>query len=159
MGTFVARNGSGLTPGSHTTSAHACMSSRWRHRLEVCGPAWTPRSKHGMCLRNDFHGNVLARVRPPALRCAHGNGFTFRVYGHAGSELCFDGTEYFPPTADKRKAFFVWTDLRSSLRNASRDNDVLITGSDKQLSDLAFLAQWPNQVSVPPRVEMALGHH
>lgn len=151
------------------------------HRLQLCLPqSFSMRGailyRGGLCVRKDHRKSGLSWALPRLvalisidqgidfivshnLADLHGNGFTFRVYGHAGSELCFDGTEYFPPTADKRKAFFVWTDLRSSLKNASRDNDVLITGGDKQLRDLAFLAQRPNQVSVPPRVEAAFSHH
>jgi hypothetical protein len=151
------------------------------HRLRLClSSSFSMKGaivyRGGLCVRKDHRKAGLSWALPRLvslisidqgidfivshnLADLHGNGFTFRVYGHAGSELCFDGTEYFPPTADKRKAYFVWTDLRSSLRSARRDNDILIEGGDKQLSDLAFLAQGPNKVSVPPRVVAGFGHH
>ncbi|WP_169543169.1 hypothetical protein [Sneathiella aquimaris] len=88
----------------------------------------------------------------------HGNGFTFRVYGHSHSALCFDGTEFFPPTNDRRKAYFVWTGLDDVIALARRDQEIIVNCGNENLSDLAVLAQRPSQMEVAPTVpRRALG--
>ncbi|MEP3247484.1 MAG: hypothetical protein ABJN40_08855 [Sneathiella sp.] len=81
-----------------------------------------------------------------------GSGFTTRVYGHSHFALCFDGTEYFPPTADCRKAYLVWTGLDDCIALARRDYEIFVGSGDEDLSDLAILAQGPSQVEVTPSV-------
>lgn len=151
-------------------TGHVWSDNPLHERLNLCLPNSFEMSgrilyRGGLCVKREHRKSGLSWALPRLvslisidngvdytvshnLADLHGNGFTFRVYGHAGSELCFDGSEFFPPTSDRRAAYFVWTDFNTAVKNARVDSEILIRSPNEDLSNLAVLAQGPNKVNI-----------
>jgi len=79
-----------------------------------------------------------------------GSGLPFHTYGFTGADLCFDGTEFFPPTGSDVPAYLVHVPRRHFVNQARFEAEFMVSCPYHQLADVAAEMKRVYQMKIGP---------